>query len=198
MAMSEMSDIVSSRRGFGSPGRGREAARNAALAKGSYLSSMDQTYAKLDEGARQFDANLAQLGKFHDDEMTLEREKLTESGRQFDEGLDLQEEGLDIERDRVEIERDRFGLEEDRHTLDVWKAGETSRQFDAGLDFAKEKHKTDTALDYAQLTLQEKLGMAEIDLGKRGQSHDEIMDYLSIIIGGGELVNEVLKNDDEG
>ena len=82
---------------YSRPGAGTEAAKVHATKEASYLSSMDQFYAELDEMTRQFDLSLG-----------------------------LKDRMFGLEEDKFGLEQERFGLEGEKFEFDKEQTDETS------------------------------------------------------------------------
>jgi len=102
---------------FGLPGQYDDLLRGEALKSASYLSSMDQFYANLDEAQRQFDETLAFKTETRGLELGFSREQLAETTREFDLNLGLGERTLEEKTREFDLgfglEEERFGLEEE-------------------------------------------------------------------------------------
>ena len=102
---------------FGLPGQYDDLLRGEALKSASYLSSMDQFYANLDEAQRQFDETLAFKTETRGLELGFSREQLAETTREFDLSLGLEERTLEEKMREFDLgfglEEERFGLEEE-------------------------------------------------------------------------------------
>jgi len=107
---------------FGLPGQYDDLLRGEALKTASYLSSMDQFYANLDEAQRQFDETLSFKVETRGLELGFSREQLAETTREFDLNLGLGERTLEEKTREFDIgfglEEKRFGLEEERFGLE--------------------------------------------------------------------------------
>jgi len=79
----------------------REALRGQMVKQASYLSSMDQVYAQLDEQARQFDDTMTQRESEFGRKLKYEYDALEQSSEQFDSKLRLDWYGAKTQRKSV-------------------------------------------------------------------------------------------------
>jgi hypothetical protein len=126
MGYADLEAFRPSESAYSQPGEYEATQRNVALEKASYLSSMDQYYADLEERQREFDLTLSFEKEKWGDQMGLAwqqqefeegawAQEFAESQEQFDVMAALQEEELELQEEYLELyaEQQAHGQQQD-------------------------------------------------------------------------------------
>jgi len=122
--------------GYRSPNAYRDALKAEALKRASYLSSMDQFYAQLEEAQRQYNETLSFKEKVFSEELDYKRWLAEEEIRLREKALGLEEEKLQLYQDQA----DKSALASNLRSWAGLKAASLEAQTKASaLDLEKEK-----------------------------------------------------------
>ncbi len=108
MAFTDLGEFMPSKSAFVNPGEYEATQRNIALQKGTYMSEMDKSYAKIEEAARQFDLGLDLEQEKFDFTSKLQTGAFLESIREFDINTLLKEKELKLMKEGIKLKGDEF------------------------------------------------------------------------------------------
>jgi len=139
--------LLRSETSFRRPGDYQTYIEGEALKRASYLASMDQFYAQLEETSRQFNETLEYKEDVLESEERMFGEELDETSRQFDEELDynrwLATQQLELSRDELEGE--------ERYRSSLIKQGERRLDIsEKALEVERSKGGTTTVFDMSK------------------------------------------------
>jgi len=181
MAYGEFGGLLPRETAYSSPVAYTEAAKAEAYKRSSYLASMDQFYAELNESTRQFDLNLAWQKESLEKELGLEREK-----------LDLSREAFGLEEEKFEWQKE---VSEDEMSLEGRK-----------LDIEEQRMKNDYLLGRGQISAsryatssQSALGHRELDIKEEEMDFEQALTNLALpyVLQGQELNLQGLSLDNQ-